>query len=162
MILIIVNVCWTCPGQARLMGMRAAIAMAGAEDNMGFSMELFTHATRFCGKKVVLLGLYNGQRLDDEPDEDIVTYTRASEVCCAQYPSQCGACFHPVVSELRSKMCEQRQMQRKGSEKEGEFDTSMHTITSHIGAQYPDQNRACFTLYCRSFAARCANRDRCR
>eukprot|EP00884_Botryococcus_braunii_P022738 jgi/Botrbrau1/9148/Bobra.160_3s0020.2 len=68
---------WT---QARLMGMRAAQSMAGAEDTMGFSLEIFTHVTRFCGKKVVLLGLYNGQRLDQEPEEDIVTYRRESQV----------------------------------------------------------------------------------
>lgn len=37
----------------------------------------FTHATRFLGKRVVLLGLYNGQRLDAEPASDIVTYSRA-------------------------------------------------------------------------------------
>ncbi len=66
--------------QARLMGMRAAQSMAGAEDTMGFSLELFTHVTRFCGKKVVLLGLYNGQRLEQEPEEDIVIYSRESQV----------------------------------------------------------------------------------
>lgn len=32
--------------------------------------------TRFLGKKVVLLGLYNGQKLQHEPAEDIVMYTR--------------------------------------------------------------------------------------
>ena len=32
---------------------------------------------RFLGKRVVLLGLYNGQRLDAEPASDIVTYSRA-------------------------------------------------------------------------------------
>eukprot|EP00878_Enallax_costatus_P037323 GHUV01042147.1.p1 GENE.GHUV01042147.1~~GHUV01042147.1.p1 ORF type:complete len:111 (+),score=23.74 GHUV01042147.1:217-549(+) len=36
----------------------------------------FTHVTRFLGKKVVLLGLYNGQKLQNEPTEDIVLYTR--------------------------------------------------------------------------------------
>lgn len=66
--------------QARLMGMRAAQSMAGAEDTMGLSLELFTHVTRFCGKKVVLLGLYNGQRLEQEPEKDIVIYSRESEV----------------------------------------------------------------------------------
>lgn len=37
----------------------------------------FTHATRFLGKKVVLLGLYNGQRLEGEAAGDVVTYSRA-------------------------------------------------------------------------------------
>lgn len=36
--------------------------------------------TRFAGQKVVLLGLYNGQKLDQEPDTDLVTYARATEV----------------------------------------------------------------------------------
>ena len=36
----------------------------------------FTHATRFLGKKVVLLGLYNGQRLEGGPPGDVVTYSR--------------------------------------------------------------------------------------
>lgn len=33
------------------------------------------------GQKVVLLGLYNGQRLEQEPESDMVTYSRATEVC---------------------------------------------------------------------------------
>lgn len=67
--------------QARTMGLYAAHCMAGVADDLmsGFNFELFTHVTRFCGKKVVLLGLYNGQKLQHEPDSDIVTYTRASE-----------------------------------------------------------------------------------
>lgn len=32
--------------------------------------------TRFLGKKVVLLGLYNGQKLQHEPAKDIIMYTR--------------------------------------------------------------------------------------
>eukprot|EP00958_Prasinococcus_capsulatus_P029882 scaffold7759_cov471-Prasinococcus_capsulatus_cf.AAC.4 len=73
---------------------------------MGFAFELFTHCTRFCGLKacscalqatvpqftvfgyvcaltpaptpgqVVLLGLYNAQRLDGEPQGDVISYTR--------------------------------------------------------------------------------------
>ena len=62
--------------------MFAAHAMAGVTDEMafGFNFELFTHITRFCGRKVVLLGLYNGQGLDEEPEEDMVTYYRTTEV----------------------------------------------------------------------------------
>ena len=68
--------------QARIQGMFAAHAMAGVTDEMafGFNFELFTHITRFCGRKVVLLGLYNGQGLDHEPEEDMVTYSRTTEV----------------------------------------------------------------------------------
>ena len=40
------------------------------------AFELFTHATRFLGRKVVLLGLYNGQGLEGEPEADFVTYSR--------------------------------------------------------------------------------------
>ncbi|KIZ00926.1 hypothetical protein MNEG_7041 [Monoraphidium neglectum] len=66
---------WT---QARLMGMWAAHNMTGRADDSGLSMafELFTHATRFLGKKVVLLGLYNGQKLQHEPPGDISLYSR--------------------------------------------------------------------------------------
>lgn len=73
---------WT---QARTMGKYAALCMFNATAPpekvllSGLYFELFTHVTRFCGKKVILLGLYNGQRLDDEPSSDIITYSRASE-----------------------------------------------------------------------------------
>lgn len=36
----------------------------------------FTHATRFLGKKVILLGLYNGQKLEAVPPADVITYSR--------------------------------------------------------------------------------------
>ena len=39
----------------------------------------FTHITHFFGQKVILLGLYDGQRLEGEPEEDVVMYTRATE-----------------------------------------------------------------------------------
>ena len=57
--------------------------MAGVTDEMafGFNFELFLHITRFCGRKVVLLGLYNGQDLQNEAEEeDMVTYSRSTEV----------------------------------------------------------------------------------
>ena len=68
--------------QARIQGMFAAHCMAGVTDEMafGFNFELFTHITRFCGRKVVLLGLYNGQGLEAEPAADMVTYCRTTEV----------------------------------------------------------------------------------
>ncbi|KAF8067218.1 PYROXD1 [Scenedesmus sp. PABB004] len=37
----------------------------------------FTHVTRFLGFKVVLLGLYNGQKLSAAPRGDVVLYSRA-------------------------------------------------------------------------------------
>ncbi|GLC51130.1 hypothetical protein PLESTB_000469100 [Pleodorina starrii] len=66
---------WT---QARVMGSYAARCMADCADELasGFNFELFTHVTRFLGAKVVLLGLYNGQRLEHEPAEDIRLYSR--------------------------------------------------------------------------------------
>ena len=71
--------------QARQMGLYAAHCMLGstADTGTGFAFELFTHATHFMGQKVVLLGLYNGQRLENEPESDIVMYSRASEVSSA-------------------------------------------------------------------------------
>ena len=53
---------------------------------MGADMafELFSHVTRFLGRKVVLLGLYNGQRLEAEPAADLVSYSRVDEVGGAQ------------------------------------------------------------------------------
>ncbi|PNW85355.1 hypothetical protein CHLRE_03g182550v5 [Chlamydomonas reinhardtii] len=69
---------WT---QARVMGTYAARCMAGLSDELasGFNFELFTHVTRFLGFKVVLLGLYNGQRLEQEPAEDTRLYSREGE-----------------------------------------------------------------------------------
>ena len=54
--------------------------MAGVDEETGASMafELFTHVTIFAGHKVVLLGRYNAQGLDDEPVEDIRSYCRTS------------------------------------------------------------------------------------
>ncbi|XP_073987573.1 pyridine nucleotide-disulfide oxidoreductase domain 1 isoform X2 [Rhodnius prolixus] len=57
---------WT---QARQMGTYAAKAMHCSVKNeefwQDFCFELFTHVTSFFGMKVVLLGLFNGQRLDN-------------------------------------------------------------------------------------------------
>lgn len=54
--------------------------MAGVDEETGASMafEIFTHVTSFAGHKVVLLGRYNAQGLDDEPAEDIRSYCRTS------------------------------------------------------------------------------------
>lgn len=60
---------WT---QARQMGSYAAKSMfwsrTGQEILQDFCFELFTHATDFFGMKVVLLGLFNGQKLDNKYD----------------------------------------------------------------------------------------------
>ena len=75
------------PLQARTMGMHAAHCMTDKAADMGtsFAFELFTHATRFMGQKVILLGLYNGQGLEKEPDSDMVSYSRATEVCIVSF-----------------------------------------------------------------------------
>lgn len=39
----------------------------------------FTHVTRFLGKKVVLLGLYNGHKLQDKDHDDVVMYSRVMD-----------------------------------------------------------------------------------
>lgn len=41
------------------------------------SFAQFTHVTRFLGHKVVLLGLYNGQKLEGESQGDINLYSRS-------------------------------------------------------------------------------------
>ncbi|XP_018007351.1 pyridine nucleotide-disulfide oxidoreductase domain-containing protein 1 [Hyalella azteca] len=60
---------WT---QARQMGSYAAKCMWASVTQQqiyqDFCFELFTHATRFFGHKVVMLGLYNGQKLDSKYD----------------------------------------------------------------------------------------------
>lgn len=68
--------------KARQMGAHAAHSMAGVaeETGSGFTFELFAHVTRFVGKKVVLLGQYNGQGLEHEPEADMVTYSRITMV----------------------------------------------------------------------------------
>ena len=45
----------------------------------GMAFELFSHATRFLGRKVVLLGRYNGQGLEGEPPGDLISYSRVTE-----------------------------------------------------------------------------------
>ena len=67
--------------QARAQAIYAAHCMSGISDQTGsdMSFEVFTHVTRFLGKKVVLLGLYNGQKLKDEPESDLVSYSKVTE-----------------------------------------------------------------------------------
>ena len=52
--------------------MQAAVAMVadrrGEEGSQDFCFEMFAHVTKFFGYKVVLLGLFNGQKLDHEYD----------------------------------------------------------------------------------------------
>ena len=58
---------WT---QARQMGIMAAKMMlahsCGEQLDLDFCFEMFAHVTNFFGYKVVLLGLYNGQKLDSK------------------------------------------------------------------------------------------------
>ena len=58
---------WT---QARQMGMFAAKCMfhhtIREPLDLDFCFEMFAHVTSFFGQKVVLLGLFKGQRLDDK------------------------------------------------------------------------------------------------
>ena len=58
---------WT---QARQMGIMAARAMVahtqGEQIQLDFCFEMFAHVTRFFDFKVVLLGLFNGQKLDND------------------------------------------------------------------------------------------------
>ena len=66
--------------QARFMGLRAAHCMLNIQDQMASDLpfDLFIHVTHFLGKRIVLLGCFNGQKLNDE-DEDgssICLYSR--------------------------------------------------------------------------------------
>ncbi|XP_066260629.1 pyridine nucleotide-disulfide oxidoreductase domain-containing protein 1 [Euwallacea similis] len=58
---------WT---QARQMGCYAAKCMSGDLNKeqilQDFCFEIFTHSTKLFGYKVILLGLYNGQKLDNK------------------------------------------------------------------------------------------------
>eukprot|EP01026_Neomeris_dumetosa_P019331 TRINITY_DN17796_c0_g2_i5.p1 TRINITY_DN17796_c0_g2~~TRINITY_DN17796_c0_g2_i5.p1 ORF type:complete len:506 (+),score=83.99 TRINITY_DN17796_c0_g2_i5:87-1604(+) len=69
---------WT---QARIQGTFVAHVMLGLADELayGFNFELFTHVTRFFGLKVVFLGRYNGQGLDDLDEKDIIMYSRVMD-----------------------------------------------------------------------------------
>ena len=66
--------------QAAQTGAFAAKVAAGVcdADALGFNFEIFTHVTRFFGLKVILLGLYNAQKLDDVPANEVTTYQRES------------------------------------------------------------------------------------
>ena len=57
--------------QARSMGIRAAHCMLGVQDQMAsdLAFDLFTHATTFLGKRVVLLGSFNGQGLEEDEED---------------------------------------------------------------------------------------------
>ncbi|KAG0717018.1 Pyridine nucleotide-disulfide oxidoreductase domain-containing protein 1 [Chionoecetes opilio] len=70
---------WT---QARQMGSYAAkclwSAQVGEETYLDFCFELFSHATKFFGQKVILLGLFNGQGLDGKY-EILLRYTQGVE-----------------------------------------------------------------------------------
>lgn len=70
---------WT---QARQMGIYAARCLSshhlGEEVTLDFCFELFEHVTRFFGYKVILLGLYNGQKLDKD-FELLVRITKGKE-----------------------------------------------------------------------------------
>ncbi|XP_008477218.1 pyridine nucleotide-disulfide oxidoreductase domain-containing protein 1 [Diaphorina citri] len=70
---------WT---QAKHMGTYAAKCMVGAVKNepviQDFSFEMFTHMTKFFGYKVILLGLFNGQTLENDY-EILLRVTRGEE-----------------------------------------------------------------------------------
>ena len=87
--------------QARQSGSFAARVVAGEcdADALGFNFELFTHVTKFFGLKVILLGLYNAQKLEGVPDEDVVTYQREDVD-----QSDADACRYVRVLLVRGRM----------------------------------------------------------
>ena len=52
---------------------------AGDKKDLDFCFEMFTHATKFFGFKVVLLGLFNGQGLDVKDYELLLRVTKGKE-----------------------------------------------------------------------------------
>lgn len=71
---------WT---QARQMGLYAGqslfSAWQDAQKDLDFCFEMFTHATKFFGFKVVLLGLFNAQGLDTSEYEVLLRVTKGRE-----------------------------------------------------------------------------------
>ena len=73
---------WT---QARQFGSYAAQCVHtawldnGSSKDLDFCFELFTHATKFFGFKVILLGLFNGQGLDVNDYEVLLRVTKGKE-----------------------------------------------------------------------------------
>lgn len=71
---------WT---QARQMGAHAGRAMAaslrGDTIPLDFCFEIFSHVTRFFGLRVILLGLFNAQKLESASCEFLVRVTRGRE-----------------------------------------------------------------------------------
>ena len=71
---------WT---QARQMGQYAGqcvqAAWLGQKKDLDFCFEMFTHATKFFGFKVVLLGLFNGQTIDVKDYEVLLRVTKGQE-----------------------------------------------------------------------------------
>ncbi|KAL0273688.1 UNVERIFIED_CONTAM: hypothetical protein PYX00_006310 [Menopon gallinae] len=69
-------------GQARQMGMYAAKCMVASLKNepvcQDFCFEIFTHVTKLFGFKVILLGLFNGQKLGNEY-EILLRVTKGNE-----------------------------------------------------------------------------------
>lgn len=74
--------------QARSMGLRAAHCMLNVDDQMASDLpfEVFLHVTYFLGKRIVLLGCFNGQKLENanEDKESIYFYSRIS----GNYPNR--------------------------------------------------------------------------
>ena len=66
--------------QARSMGLRAAHCMLNVHDQMASDLpfEIFLHVTHFLGKRVIFLGCFNGQKLEDpkEDKQSICFYSR--------------------------------------------------------------------------------------
>ncbi|OQR79192.1 pyridine nucleotide-disulfide oxidoreductase domain-containing protein 1-like [Tropilaelaps mercedesae] len=67
---------WT---QARQMGDAAARSMSGPDQLIPPYFEVFTHATHFFGFKVVLIGLFNGQKLESGGYEVLLRVTPNQE-----------------------------------------------------------------------------------
>ena len=53
--------------------------MDGEVKDLDFCFEMFTHATKFFGYKVILLGLFNGQGIDPKDQNLLLRVTKGKE-----------------------------------------------------------------------------------
>lgn len=66
--------------------------------------KVHTETPHFCPAQVTLLGLYNGQKLEHEPTEDMVTYSRALKVLLNSC-QHCSAHMCYTLMSLQTRIC---------------------------------------------------------
>lgn len=94
--------------QARTMGTFAAQSMCGAlENHAGDNVfKLFAHVTRFFGFKVVLLGRYNGQGMEDAVIDEIKNTILISNSTHSSPPAISQSHTQKIVSFTQMEQCQ--------------------------------------------------------